>query len=191
MISPGSPPETTNGSWARARRVGLALLLALGVASVAGSALETVAPLPGKLLAGVGKLSLASPYPKVFCRVGDEEAFGFEHVVELRYPSGAIVRAPFDRALLEQVRGPYAYKNAHGAALAFAPRLPPRTTEAVVRHGLCGDAILRGTSLDRGNPDLGRGHPGNLEAPSVVIIHSAPRGGALGAPRRTEVKCSS
>lgn len=164
---------------ARARRIGLSVLLALGLASVAGTALETVSPRLGKVVGGLGKLSLASPYPKVFCRVGDEEAFGFGHVVELRYPSGAVVRVPFDRALLEQARGPYAYKNAHGAALAFAPRLPSRTTVAVVRHGLCGGAILRGTSLHRD------------EAPSVVIIESAPRGGALGSQRRVEVPCSS
>lgn len=163
-----------------ARRWGLGALLGLGLASVLGSAVEVVAPGPGRVLGGLGKLSLASPYPKVFCRVGDEEAFGFEHTVELRYRSGASVRARLDRALFERVAGPYAYKNAHGAALAFAPRLPARTTEAVVRHGLCGGApLLRGTSLVRG------------EAASVVIIESSPRGGALGKARRVEVPCST
>lgn len=164
----------------RARKWALGALLSLGLSSVLGSAVELVAPSLGKVVGGVGKLSLASPYPKVFCRVGDEEAFGFEHIVELHYPSGAVVRAPFDRVLLDQVHGPYAYRNAHGAALAFAPRLSARTTEAVVRHGLCGAApLLRETSLQR------------EESPSVVIVESSPRGGALGKTRRVEIACSS
>lgn len=111
----------------RARKVALAALLALGLSSITGSAIETVAPGPGKVVAGFGKLSLASPHPKVFCRVGGEEAFGFEHTVELRYPSGAVVRIPFDRKTLARVEGPYAYKN--GNRSGVVPSAPYATAQ--------------------------------------------------------------
>jgi hypothetical protein len=165
------------------RKLGLAALFALGTASIFGTALEPFAPRVGKVISGIGKLSLASPYPKVFCRVksakADEEAFAFSHELEITYESGEHKAIAFDRARLAEVKGPYAYRNAYGASLAFAPHLPQATTEAVVRSGLCGAAPL----LNDAERALG---------PVVrVTIRSAPRGHALGRARETEVTCAS
>lgn len=159
-----------------ARRLWLGLVACLGASAVVGTAMEGIAPKTGGRVAAIGKASLASPFPKVFCKVGDEEPFGFEHVVQISRSDGSVVEVRLDRARLVQVEGPYARRNAYGAALAFASRLRPETTRAVVRHGLCGDAPLL-------LPDE-RG----AEPPVGVTVRSSPRG-VLGTARTLEVSC--
>jgi hypothetical protein len=40
------------------------------------------------------------------------------------------------------MRGPYNRRNVYGAALAYAPVLPPALRDPVTKHALCGDAPL-------------------------------------------------
>ncbi len=174
-VHAGKDRTTSRG----ARKVALGALLCLGLASIAGTAIEPVWPAAGRAIAGFGKLSLASPFPKVFCRVGDEEPFGYDHTVELSFADGAIVRVPVDRAHYAHFSAPYQLRNAYGAALAFASRLRPETTDAVLAHGLCDRGPL--VAL------LGREISGSPVVAVTVI--SSPRPGVLGIARTRRVSC--
>jgi sterol desaturase/sphingolipid hydroxylase (fatty acid hydroxylase superfamily) len=162
-----------------ARAFGIAALLALGLSSVGGTLLETVAPSVGRAIAGAGKLSLASPFPKVFCRVDSEEPFGFEHVVELELASGEKLRVRADRASYARFSAPYQTRNVYGAVFAFAPRLREETSRAVVTHGFCdGGPLLALTGEARPTSSV-----------VAVTVLSSPLPGALGAPRAMRFQC--
>jgi sterol desaturase/sphingolipid hydroxylase (fatty acid hydroxylase superfamily) len=164
-----------------ARRVALGALLGLGLTSIAGTALEPVWPAAGQAIGGFGKLSLASPFPKVFCRMGDDEPFGYEHTIELAFADGAIVRVPVDRARYARFSAPYQLRNVYGAALAFASRLRPETTGAVLAHGLCD----RGPLVALAGPDL-------PDSPVVAVtVVSSPHAGALGVARTRRLSCAA
>ncbi len=159
------------------RTASLAALLVLGCSNALGSTLELVAPRAGRTIAAVGKLSLASPAPKVFCKVGGIEPFAREYSVELRYDDGYAESYALDRAQSARLRGPYALRNVYGAAVAFAHLLPPDTTEAVVRHGTCEGNVF--------------GVRANGHGPiRSVVLRSTPKPGGLGAPTRVEVTCA-
>jgi hypothetical protein len=159
------------------RTVALGVLLVLGSSNAVGSTVELVAPRAGKAIAAVGRLSLASPAPKVFCKVGGIEPFARQHSVDLRYDDGHVESYVLDRAQSARLRGPYALRNVYGAAVAFAHVLPRHTTEAVVRHGVCVGAAF-------GIRAAGHGPVRS------VVMNSAPRPGGLGAPTRVEVPCA-
>jgi sterol desaturase/sphingolipid hydroxylase (fatty acid hydroxylase superfamily) len=164
-----------------ARRIALGALLGLGLASVAGTALEPAWPAVGRAIGGFGKLSLASPFPKVFCRVGDEEPFGYDHTLVLSFADGTAARVPVDRAHYARFSAPYQHRNVYGAALAFASRLRPETVDAVIAHGLCD----RGPLLALAGGEL-------PDAPVVAVtVISSPRAGALGLARTRRVSCSA
>jgi sterol desaturase/sphingolipid hydroxylase (fatty acid hydroxylase superfamily) len=162
-----------------ARAAAIAALLALGLSSIGGTLLEAVAPSIGRALAGAGKLSLASPFPKVFCRVGEEEPFGFEHVIDLELASGEILRVRADRSRYAKFTAPYQTRNVYGAVFAFAPRLREETARAVVTHGFCGGGPLLALA----------GEVGSSSPVVAVTVLSSPRKGALGAPRSMRFQC--
>jgi hypothetical protein len=157
----------------------LSILAIVGTSNVIGSSVELVSPRAGKAIAAIGRASLASPAPKVFCKMGGIEPFAREHAIELRYEDGTTSSYAVDRARTIRLRGPYALRNVYGAALVFAPLLPPRTTEAVVQHGLCD-----GMALDT---PLGDGLHG---PPRSVVVTSSPRAGGAGEASRVEVTCA-
>lgn len=137
-----APPKVTPRG-RRLRRVGLGLLLALGLSHLAGSLLAEVWPAAGRPLAGLAQLTVAAPHPKVFTAVGPHEPFAFGFELEAR-ADAATVRVPIDAARYARLPGPYLYRNPFGAALAFGPVLPPDLRDAVLRFGLCGaDAPVR------------------------------------------------
>jgi hypothetical protein len=158
---------------------GLMALGALGLATIAGTLLDFVQPRWGRVVGGIGRISLASPFPKVFCRVGRDEAFAFTHQATLSFADGRKVRFPLDRAMYARFHAPYQYRNVYGAVLAFAPRLPAPTNAAVLAFGFCRDGELLAMA-----PGLTSG-----ERPTHVTIVSAPRPGASGDRRVLEVAC--
>lgn len=154
----------------RGRRIGLALLLSLGLLQMAGAALAHVSPRLGDVLAGLGRLTVASPNPKVFTRVGDQEPFAFAFSLEVER-GGTTQHIDLDGARYGRVPGPYMYRNVYGAVLAFADFLPPETVAGVLRHGLCDGGHLA-AALDPG-PAVER-----------FTIHTTARGfGPAPAPR--------
>jgi sterol desaturase/sphingolipid hydroxylase (fatty acid hydroxylase superfamily) len=159
------------------RKIGITLLLALGLVQMAGAALQTVAPQTGKAIAGLGRLTVASPNPKVFTRVGDQEPFAFRFEVEVQYVDGQRVRQPLDAQRYARIEGPYMYRNVYGAMLAFGDFLPATTVEAALRHGLCTRGHLA-AALDRQAPIR-----------SVTLYTQAHGVGAQPAPRT--VRCEA
>lgn len=167
----------------RIRRWAFRALILLAISPVLGAALELFAPRVALVVGGIGKLSLAAPFPKVFCKIvcktGDEEPFGYEHRVTLWNDAGDKFVLPFDQAMLARWSAPYAYRNVYGAALSFPNRLPADTTAAVITYGFCGAGALRAVT----------GIRASFGPVRRVQIVSTPRPGVLGAPRQREVSC--
>jgi hypothetical protein len=160
------------------RSVALATLGLVGGSNALGSGIALAWPRVGEPIAALGRVALASPAPKVFCRMGAIEPFAREHHITVRYADGGERR--FDADDRESVRlpGPYALRNVYGAALVFATALPARTTTAVVTHGVC-DGAASTTFLDAGE-----------HGPATsVVIESAPRT-RPGDVTRVEVPCT-
>jgi len=160
------------------RRVALALLAAVGASNVVGSAVELVAAAPGRAIAALGRVSLASPLPKVFCKMGTIEPFARRDWLTLRHADGTERTYEVDRAASARLPGPYTLRNVYGAALVFAPLLPARTTNAVVRHGVCKRAAWREPADEERHGPV-----------TSVVIASTPRPGGLGEATRVEVPC--
>jgi sterol desaturase/sphingolipid hydroxylase (fatty acid hydroxylase superfamily) len=128
---------------ARLRRWGLGLLLLLGTAHIAGDLLALAHPAAGRALGGAAALTLASPRPKVFTKVGEHEPFGFAFTLDVEYEDGERVTGlPLDAARYSRLPGPYMARNVYGAMLAYSPVLEPATLHAVLGYGLCAGGEL-------------------------------------------------
>jgi hypothetical protein len=161
------------------RVLALSVLAILGTSNALGSSVELVLPRAGKAIAAIGRASLASPAPKVFCKTGGIEPFAREHTIELRYADGATASYPVEQSRAIRLRGPYALRNVYGAAIVFAPLLPARTITAVVSRGLCD-----GMAFDAPLGDRRHGPPRS------VVVKSSPRPGGIGKESRVEVACA-
>jgi hypothetical protein len=162
--------------WTR-RHLAIAVLAIVGGSNVVGSVLELASPAAGKPVAALGRMSLASPAPKVFCKMGAIEPFAREQQLTVRYADGSEQTYDVDDDAKFHLPAPYALRNVYGAALVFAPLLPSRTTTAVVRHGVCDGAAW--------SPPARRSHG----AVTSVVIASFPRAGGVGGGTRVEVPC--
>ena len=114
------------------KRDGLAALLAtLSLLQIAGDLLG----LP--VLKGLGAASAMAPLPKVFSDVRGLETFASGFSFELRDSvSGETERRPITPEMYSRLAGPYNRRNAYGAALAYAPRLPEKLWQSVFCFGL-------------------------------------------------------
>lgn len=112
-------------------RVAPAFLLILGLAQMAGDLLSI---LPLKAIAAA---TVASPAPKVFSAVRGLETYSTRFFIE--WDGG---RAELTPEVYSRMRGPYNRRNVYGAALAYAPVIPPELRDPVMRRALCGDAPL-------------------------------------------------
>jgi hypothetical protein len=106
-------------------------LVALGVAQMIG---DLTGFLPLKAIAAA---TGASPAPKVFSAVQGLETYSTRFFIETDDR-----RVELTPEVYSRVRGPYNRRNVYGAALAYAPVLPPELREPVMRYALCGDAPL-------------------------------------------------
>lgn len=157
----------------RFRALALGGIAALGLASIAGTMLTPLAPQFGTAVATSGKLSLASPFPKVFCRVGETEPWTWEHTLTLTAPDGTTTVVPFDREVARRRVGPYMYRNAYGAAVVYGHLLPTGAVAEVLRHAACED------------PDF-RAVLGVAEFPMRAVLTST---SPQGETRRSEIVC--
>jgi sterol desaturase/sphingolipid hydroxylase (fatty acid hydroxylase superfamily) len=167
-----------------ARRLALAGLLLVGLSAVGGTLLTPLAPRLGPALAGLGKLSLASPFPKVFSAMdarpgepGGVEPWAYQRTVTLTLDDGTTHVLPFDAAITGDPVGPYMLRNAYGAAVAYGPWMPDDTVAAVLHHAVCVDPTFR--------PALGLDGP-----PARFTIDAVPGPGLPGPARHVEVTCS-
>ena len=134
------PAETRSGGAAprarRARDVAAAVLLLLALSQMLGDALGI------RWLKGIGAASVAAPLPKVFSDVAGLETFASTFVLEVETPR-AVERREITPEVYAQVRGPYNRRNVYGAALSYAPRLPPALWQQVFCYSFAPDGPLR------------------------------------------------
>lgn len=113
------------------KRFAPGLLLVLGLSQMAGDLLGI---LP---LKGIAAASGASPAPKVFSAVRGLETYSTRFFVEWQGGKAELTPEVYSR-----MRGPYNRRNVYGAALAYAPVLPPALRDPVMRRALCDGAPL-------------------------------------------------
>jgi len=111
--------------------IGVGLLQMLG--EVCGS----------RALRGLGAATAAAPFPKVFCDVAGLEGFASTFTLIGQMRSGVLFEKPITPQVYSRLRGSYNRRNAYGAALSFAPRLPEPMWQSVARYGLCDRGPLR------------------------------------------------
>jgi hypothetical protein len=85
---------------------------------------------------GLGAATTIAPFTKVFSDVDGYEPFASEFTLHYRDAGGAWVETSITPALASRFGGPYNRRNMYGAALSYAPRLPPSLWQPVFCHGL-------------------------------------------------------
>lgn len=111
--------------------IGVGLLQMLG--EVCGS----------RALRGLGASTAAAPFPKVFCDVAGLEGFASTFTLIGKARSGVLFEKQITPEVYSRLRGSYNRRNAYGAALSFAPRLPELMWRSVAHYGLCDGGPLR------------------------------------------------
>ena len=121
-----------------------------------------------KALRGIGLATGIAPFPKVFCEADGYEAFAAEFTIK-GTRDGSLWSVKLDPELYSRLQGPYNRRNVYGAALAFAPRLPERLREDLLRESLSPGSAMRSEL----------GIPEDIAGLKVVIT---PRPGTPGGP---------
>ena len=108
------------------------LLFAFGLVQILGYAFDSSA------LRGIGAAFMVSPLPKVFSDVAGLETFASEFMLVLEHTDGSIEERQITPEFYSQLQGPYKRRNAYGAALSYAPRLPESLWRPVFSYGFNG-----------------------------------------------------
>jgi hypothetical protein len=125
----------------RLGNAGALLLLLVGLAQMTGELLQT------PRLKEVGALSVASPFPKVFTDFDGLEPFASAFTLDVEIGPGETEYIQITPEFYRRLKGPYNRRNAYGAALSYAPRLPQALWEAPFCHEFAknGPTICFGT----------------------------------------------
>jgi hypothetical protein len=121
----------------RMRSLAASAVLLLGLAQIVGDIAGS------RLLKGLGAASAASPFPKVFCDVRCYEPFAADFTLLCDSGANSMTRIPITPELYSRLGGSYNRRNAYGAALSYAPRLPRPVWERVASFGLGPSGPLR------------------------------------------------
>jgi hypothetical protein len=119
------------------RNIAAAALLVVGSLQMIGYAIGN------RVLLGLGAATAVAPLPKVFSDVRGLEPFASTFTLHYWRARGAVDEIVVTPELYRRLKGPYNRRNAYGAALAYAPRLPTPLWTAVYCYGLSPDGPLR------------------------------------------------
>ena len=119
------------------RNAAAVVILAIGLLQIAGEVFRS------RTLRGIGAATTAAPFPKVFCDVAGLEAFASTFTLSGETRGGAAFETQITPELYARLAGPYNRRNAYGAALSFAPRLPEPMWRSVAQYGLREGGPLR------------------------------------------------
>ena len=119
------------------RNVAATVILTIGLLQMAGEVSGS------RTLKGVGAATVAAPFPKVFCDVAGLEAFASTFTLSGETREGIVFEQRITPEVYARLSGPYNRRNAYGAALSFAPRLPTAMWRSVAQHGLREGGALR------------------------------------------------
>lgn len=114
----------------RMRSILIWSVLAVGLLQMTGDILGI------RAMKGIGAATAASPFPKVFCDVKGLETFASTFTLHVETTSGESKSIEITPALYAKLGGPYNRRNAYGAALSYAPRLPEPLWRAIALYGL-------------------------------------------------------
>lgn len=89
-----------------------------------------------KALKGIGASLVMSPFPKVFSDVKGLETFASDFRIVYQLPDGSETSLAITPQVYQQLAGPYNRRNAYGAALSYAPRMPEPLWQSVFCFGL-------------------------------------------------------
>lgn len=95
-------------------------VLLLGLTQMTGDLLGV------RALKGIGAASAMAPCPKVFCDVNGLEGFASSFALQYKTTSGDVREVAITPEIYSRLKGPYNRRNAYGAVMSFAPKLPPR-----------------------------------------------------------------
>lgn len=112
-------------------------LLLFGLTQMAGDLLGN------RILKGIGAASAMAPCPKVFCDVDGLEGFASRFTLVLEPDSAPAREIEITPALYSRLKGPYNRRNAYGAAISFAPKLPRPLWQSVYAYGWVTNGPLR------------------------------------------------
>ena len=119
------------------RNAAACVLFSIGLLQMAGEACGS------RTLKGLGAATAAAPLPKVFCDVAGLEPFASTFTLVGETRGGEAFEIAITPEVYARLSGPYNRRNAYGAALSFAPRLPEGLWRSVARHGLREGGPLR------------------------------------------------
>jgi hypothetical protein len=120
----------------RWRNVGAVVLCLFATTAMVGDLLGS------RSVKGLGAVSAAAPFPKVFCEFDGMEGFACEFILHFD-EKGERREMPITPELYARLTGPYNRRNVYGAALAGGPRLPRAIWEPIFRHGFAVNGPLR------------------------------------------------
>lgn len=119
------------------RNIAAAALLVLGLLQMIGEACGS------RVMRGLGAATAAAPFPKVFCDMEGLEGFASTFTLIGKTSSGAVFETKITPELYAGLRGSYNRRNAYGAAISFAPRLPEAMWHSVANYALGANGRLR------------------------------------------------
>ena len=114
----------------------LALMLVVGMTRMMGYVVGS------RLLQGIGAASGIAPFTKVFCSVDGYEAFTAQYWLCGARADGSTEKLELTRERYARLHGPYMRRNAFGAALVFAPRLPEALRSALHAEALRPQSVM-------------------------------------------------
>jgi hypothetical protein len=121
----------------RWRNIAALVLLAIGSLQMIGYATGN------RVLLGLGAATAMAPLPKVFSDVRGLEPFASTFTLHYQQANGVVHEIVVTPELYGRLKGPYNRRNAYGAALAYAPRLPTPLWTSIYCYGLSPDGPLR------------------------------------------------
>jgi hypothetical protein len=113
----------------RWRNLGALVLGLIGLSQMAGDLFGV------RALKGLGAASAMAPCPKVFCDVNGLEGFASTFTLRLTGRDGGVREMEITPEVYALLQGPYNRRNAYGAAISFAPKLPSNLWQSVYRYG--------------------------------------------------------
>ncbi len=119
------------------QNIAAAFLLAIGLTTMTGEVFGN------RALKGIGAASAVAPFPKVFCDLNGFEVFASTFILIGETRSGMKFEKQITPEVYAGVRGSYNLRNAYGAALSYAPRLPQPLWQSVAHDGFRAGGPLR------------------------------------------------
>jgi hypothetical protein len=111
------------------RNVAASAIFAAGLLQMVGEVCGS------RALKGLGAATVIAPLPKVFCDVDGLEPFASTFTLLGERRDGTTFETQITPEKYARLEGPYNRRNAYGAALSYAPRLPDAMWRSVAHFG--------------------------------------------------------